>query len=125
MTIHLFRSASAFLIAVSTLAGGPALATGDGCASVAQVHSDFERQSGARITVIDNSAEVIRAVIFMAKHGGPVPVLPDSIIIMQAPLKAEAALVVGSEACIKVQAPPALVETLRRVAKDEPLKNTI
>lgn len=127
MTIRPCRSAGLLILAAAAVlpAARPAFAEHEGCASLAQVRSDFERQEGARITVLRDSSEVARAVIFMAEHGGRVPVLPDAIILMQAPLQAEAALVVGHEACIKVKAPPSLVEKLRRAAKKEPFRDTI
>jgi len=127
MTIRPFQSAGllAIVAAAAMTIAGPAFAEGEGCASLAEVQSDLARHEGARVTVLRDNSEVARAVIFMAEHGGRVPVLPDAIILMQAPLQAEAVLVVGNEACIKVQAPPPLVEKLRRAAKKEPFKDTI
>jgi hypothetical protein len=126
MTIRPFQSAGLLvLVAAVAVFAGPAFAAGQGCATLDEVQSDLARHEGARVTVLRDNSEVARAVIFMAEHGGRVPVLPDAIILMQAPLQAEAVLVVGNEACIKVQAPPPLVEKLRRAAKKEPFKDTI
>lgn len=126
MTIRPFQSAGLLvLVAAVAVFAGPAFAAGHGCATLDEVQSDLARHEGARVTVLRDNSEVARAVIFMAEHGGRVPVLPDAIILMQAPLQAEAVLVVGNEACIKVQAPPSLVEKLRRAAKKEPFKDTI
>lgn len=125
MAIRPFRSVGLLVLVAAAVFAGPASAERRGCATLDEVQSDLARHEGARVTVLRDNSEVARAVIFMAEHGGRVPVLPDAIILMQAPLQAEAVLVVGNEACIKVHAPPPLVEKLRRAAKKEPFKDTI
>jgi hypothetical protein len=99
---------------------GPAFAQDRQCLDVESIQAYWQSKAEARITLIADSSEVARAVAFMIDHGDVIPVVPDAIILVELPTRAEASLVVGNEACFRAEATPELADQLRKVAKKEP-----
>lgn len=106
----------AALLLSSGLIVGILAAAPDGCATRNEILAEA-RGEAARITVIEDSAELQRALDFMSRNSGGSPPPAESLVVIERTTDAEIVMFEKGCAATKAMSSPGLAARMLRVAR--------